>query len=99
MPTTKPSELRKLTVAELHRRVQDSKKELMDLRFQASIGQLDKNHRVSRARQEIARIMTVLGEKAKGVELVPAEKQPAKKVAERAKAAVARSSTRKPPAK
>jgi len=67
----------------------------MDLRFQASIGQLDKNHRVSQARQEIARIMTVLGEKAKAEGL---SEEPAN-VAKRAKAAVARSSTRKPRAK
>ncbi|ADD29361.1 50S ribosomal protein L29 [Meiothermus ruber] len=65
MPTTKPSELRKLSVAELQKRIQDTKKELMELRFQASIGQLDKNHRVSEARREIARMMTVLGEKVK----------------------------------
>lgn len=37
----------------------------MELRFQASIGQLDKNHRVSEAKREIARMMTVLGEKVK----------------------------------
>lgn len=66
MPTTKPSELRKLSVAELQKRIQDSKKELMELRFQASIGQLDKNHRVSEAKREIARMMTILGEKVKG---------------------------------
>ncbi len=65
MPTTKPSELRKLPVQELQKRVQDTKKELMELRFQASIGQLDKNHRVAEARREIARIMTVLSEKSR----------------------------------
>lgn len=65
MPTTKPSELRKLSVAELQKRIQDTKKELMELRFQASIGQLDKNHRVSEAKREIARMMTILGEKVK----------------------------------
>ncbi|GIW26314.1 50S ribosomal protein L29 [Meiothermus sp.] len=64
MPTTKPSELRKLSVAELQKRIRDTKKELMELRFQASIGQLEKNHRVSEARREIARMMTILGEKA-----------------------------------
>ncbi|GEM83830.1 hypothetical protein MHY01S_19960 [Meiothermus hypogaeus NBRC 106114] len=68
MPTTKPSELRKLPVSELQKRIQDTKKELMELRFQSSIGQLDKNHRVAEAKREIARMMTVLGEKARGVE-------------------------------
>lgn len=65
MPTTKPSELRKLSVAELQKRIQDTKKELMELRFQASIGQLGKNHRISEAKREIARMMTILGEKLK----------------------------------
>jgi len=65
MPTTKPSELRKLSVSELQKRIQDTKKELMELRFQASIGQLDKNHRVSETRREVARMMTVLAEKMK----------------------------------
>lgn len=100
MPTTKPSELRKLSVAELQKRVSDSKKELMELRFQASIGQLDKNHRMGQARREIARMMTVLGEKAKGIEVVSkTEEKPAKGIAARTKAAVAKSSTRKPRAK
>ena len=77
MPTTKPSELRKLPVSELQKRVQDTKKELMELRFQSSIGQLDKNHRVAEAKREIARIMTVLGEKARGVDVVSqAQTQP-----------------------
>ncbi len=67
MPMTKPSELRKLPVPELQKRIQDTKKELMELRFQSSIGQLDKNHRVAEAKREIARMMTVLGEKAKEV--------------------------------
>lgn len=98
MPMTKPSELRKLPVSELQKRIQDTKKELMELRFQSSIGQLDKNHRVAEARREIARIMTVLGEKAKGATVAskteaesakakaPAEKKPrAKKAQERSR--------------
>ncbi len=84
MPTTKPSELRKLPVQELQKRIQDTKKELMELRFQSSIGQLDKNHRVAEAKREIARMMTVLGEKARGEEVVgqaepPKTKAPAQK--------------------
>lgn len=89
MPTMKPSELRKLSVADLQKRVQDSKKELMELRFQSSIGQLDKNHRVSESKQEIARMLTVLGEKARAGEVAPkaekaAKKAPARKAAPKA---------------
>jgi len=69
MPTTKPSELRKLPMSELQKRIQETKKVLMELRFQSSIGQLDKNHRVAEARREIARMMAVLDEKARGAEL------------------------------
>ncbi|ADH64740.1 MAG: 50S ribosomal protein L29 [Deinococcota bacterium] len=65
MPTMKLSEMRKLSVAELDREVQARKKELMELRFQASIGQLDKNHRIRETKTEIARLLTVLGEKRK----------------------------------
>ncbi|MCL5965529.1 MAG: 50S ribosomal protein L29 [Deinococcus sp.] len=65
MPTTKPSEVRKLTVAELEKKVRDQKQELMELRFQASIGQLDKNHRMRAGRKEVARLLTVLREKGK----------------------------------
>ncbi len=65
MPTTKPSELRKLSAQELQKRVQESKKQLMELRFQASIGKLDKNHRLSELRREIARMLTILGEKTR----------------------------------
>lgn len=91
MPMTKPSELRKLPVSELQKRIQDTKKELMELRFQSSIGQLDKNHRVAEAKREIARMLTVLGEKAEGVTVAgkseaasakakaPARKKPRKK--------------------
>ncbi|HEU4742894.1 MAG TPA: 50S ribosomal protein L29 [Meiothermus sp.] len=61
----KLSEMRKLSVADLDREVQARKKELMELRFQASIGQLDKNHRIREAKTEIARLLTVLGEKRK----------------------------------
>jgi large subunit ribosomal protein L29 len=62
MPTTKPSELRKLSVEELQKLVLEHKRELMDLRFQASIGQLDKNHRVRQLKREVARILTLLRE-------------------------------------
>lgn len=87
MPTTKPSDLRKLTSADLQKRVADSKKELMELRFQASIGQLDKNHRVREVKREVAQMLTVLGEKARGVEVASkaqaAPRKPARKPAPR----------------
>lgn len=89
MPTTKPSELRKLGAPELQKRVVDAKRELMELRFQASIGQLEKSHVVAQTRQEVARILTVLGEKARGGEVIATtiEAKPAKKTAAKKPAA------------
>jgi large subunit ribosomal protein L29 len=60
---TKPSELRKQNPAELKKRVEEAKKELMELRFQATIGQLEKNHKMQETKREVARILTILAEK------------------------------------
>ncbi|WP_038048049.1 50S ribosomal protein L29 [Thermus caliditerrae] len=59
----KPSEIRKLSPAEIEKLVREKKQELMELRFQASIGQLSQNHRVRETRRLIARLLTILGEK------------------------------------
>jgi large subunit ribosomal protein L29 len=74
MPTTKLSEIRLSDAAALLKRVSEAKKELMELRFQSSIGQLEKSHRVPELKREIARSLTVLGEKAKGVVVTPKAK-------------------------
>ncbi|AEB12453.1 ribosomal protein L29 [Marinithermus hydrothermalis DSM 14884] len=67
MPTMKPSEIRKLSPAEIRKRVQEKKRELMELRFQASIGQLSQNHRIRETKREIARLLTILREKELGI--------------------------------
>ncbi|TBH20908.1 50S ribosomal protein L29 [Thermus thermamylovorans] len=59
----KPSEIRKLSPAEIEKLLREKKRELMDLRFQASIGQLSQNHRVREVRRLIARLLTILREK------------------------------------
>ncbi|MDM7324072.1 MAG: 50S ribosomal protein L29 [Thermus sp.] len=59
----KPSEIRKLAPAEIEKLVRDKKRELMELRFQASIGQLSQNHRIRETRRLIARLLTILKEK------------------------------------
>ncbi|WP_041657996.1 50S ribosomal protein L29 [Marinithermus hydrothermalis] len=63
----KPSEIRKLSPAEIRKRVQEKKRELMELRFQASIGQLSQNHRIRETKREIARLLTILREKELGI--------------------------------
>ncbi|WP_456411532.1 50S ribosomal protein L29 [Oceanithermus sp.] len=59
----KPNEMRNLSTEELHEQVREKKRELMDLRFQASIGQLAQNHRIRETKRTIARLLTVLREK------------------------------------
>lgn len=59
MPTMKLSEIRRLPVAEIDRLVRQKKEELMKLRFQATIGQLEKNHLVKATKVEIAQLLTV----------------------------------------
>lgn len=55
----KANELRDLSNEELDEKLQESRKELFNLRFQHATGQLDNPKKLSLARREIARILTV----------------------------------------
>ena len=55
----KANELRDLTNEELDEKFQETRKELFNLRFQHATGQLDNPRKLSLARREIARILTV----------------------------------------
>lgn len=57
-----PTELRKLTYKELGEKLDESKEELFNLRFQLVTNQLDNTARIKQVRQEIARINTVMRE-------------------------------------
>ena len=57
-------ELKSLTVADLQSQLVDAKKELFNLRFQNATNQLDKTARIKEVRKNIARIQTVITEKA-----------------------------------
>ncbi len=59
----KASELRNLSEGELHTKLKECRKELFNIRFQHATGQLEKTHRLSELRKDIARILTVLREK------------------------------------
>ncbi len=61
----KASELRDLTEEELRQKEEELADQLFALRLQKSIGQLEKPSRIRNARVELARVLTVLGEKAK----------------------------------
>ena len=57
-------DLKSLTVADLQSQLVDAKKELFNLRFQNATNQLDNTARIKEVRKNIARIQTVITEKA-----------------------------------
>ena len=65
MKTSKYVEdLRNKSVAELNEELVAAKKELFNLRFQNATNQLDNTARIKEVRKNIARIQTVIAEKA-----------------------------------
>ena len=56
----KISEIRDLSTAELEEKLQDSKKELFNLRFQKAVNQLENPKRITEVKKTIARILTVM---------------------------------------
>ncbi len=58
-------DLKKKSDAELAQELTDAKKELFNLRFQNATNQLDNTARIKDVRRNIARIQTVITEKAK----------------------------------
>ena len=59
----KAKELRDMSEAELQAKFKELKDELFRLRFQHAINQLDNPHKIADVKKDIARVMTVLGEK------------------------------------
>ena len=57
-------ELKASNVADLQAALVDAKKELFNLRFQNATNQLDNTARIKEVRKNIARIQTVITEKA-----------------------------------
>ena len=66
---TKVRELRDLGNEELLERLESSKEELFNLRFQLATGQLDNPMRIKEVRRDVARIRTILRERELEVEL------------------------------
>ena len=60
----KAAEVRDLTTLELDNKLADLKKELFALRFQHAINQLDNPTRLKAVKKDIARVKTVLRERA-----------------------------------
>ena len=67
------NELRELPPADLPVKLEETKEELFNLRFQNATGQLENFSQLQRAKREIARIETILRERDLGIEIdVPA---------------------------
>jgi large subunit ribosomal protein L29 len=60
-PTT--DEIRSLSTQEIRGRLDDAREELMRLRFQQATGELTDFTRLRQTRRNIARILTILGER------------------------------------
>ena len=61
-------ELKNKTVEELNQELVAAKKELFNLRFQNATNQLDNTARIKEVRKNIARIQTVMTQKANAAE-------------------------------
>lgn len=60
----KAAELRDMTAVELNKKLAELKEELFNLRFQHAINQLENPGRIEIVKKDIARVLTVLAEKA-----------------------------------
>ncbi len=60
----KAAELRGMSAAELNKKLAELKEELFNLRFQHAINQLENPGRIEAVKRDIARVLTVLAEKA-----------------------------------
>jgi large subunit ribosomal protein L29 len=56
-------QLRDLTDVELDRRLEETRQELFNLRFQSATGALENSARLRLAKREIARILTIRNER------------------------------------
>lgn len=61
MPKTE--EIRSLATEEIRARIEDAREELLRLRFQQATGELTDHNRLRYTRREIARMLTVIGER------------------------------------
>ena len=59
----KTAEWRNMDTEELESRLDETRRELLNLRFQLVTGQLDNNSRIGQMRRQVARIETLLRER------------------------------------
>lgn len=59
----KPEEIRQLAIADIKQKVESLEKELYGLRYQSQTSRVEKPHRFTELRREIARCKTIIREK------------------------------------
>ncbi len=59
----KPAEIRKMSIDEIREQLEESREELMNLRFQQSTGELVDFTRLRYTRRQIARLETIINQK------------------------------------
>lgn len=62
-------DLKSLSTEELQSRLNDTREELMKLRFQQATGELTDYTRLRHTRRQVARMMTLLGERERAAQL------------------------------
>ncbi len=65
MPRPNPSEVRRLSDADITEKIDGLRRELFDLRFQKATSQLTNTHRFKEARIKLARLLTVQNERSR----------------------------------
>ena len=56
-------EIRELSTEEIVSKIEETKAELFNLRFQQATGSLEKPHRINELRKQVARMKTILRER------------------------------------
>lgn len=59
----KADEIREMTIEEMREKLSDKNEELLNLRFQNTIGQVENPQRIKVVKRTIARIKTILNQK------------------------------------
>ena len=60
----KVKEIREMTTEDINKKILEAKQELFNLRFNASLGNLEKPSRIRELRHDVARCKTVLKERS-----------------------------------
>jgi len=90
----KREDIRSLSADELHARVNELREEQFRLRFRSATETLESPLRLREVRRDIARALTALGEKDRGVEPAPTATAKTAKTAKGAKTATKKTATK-----